>query len=93
MKKDGKWNKVSASLTGTTEKLGTLVLTFEGAGATDAMYIDMVSLIPTDGYGYGNKNYSYGAGLRKDLVEKLQQLKHWKSEGQSEVTGAVHGNP
>ncbi len=75
LKKDGKWNKVSASLTGTTEKLGTLVLTFEGAGATDAMYIDMVSLIPTDGYGYGNKNYSYGAGLRKDLVEKLQQLK------------------
>ena len=74
LKKDGTWNKVSASLTGTTEKLGTLVLTFEGAGASDAMYIDMVSLIPTDSYGYGNKNYSYGAGLRKDLVEKLQQL-------------------
>ena len=50
-------------------------LTFEGAGAADVMYIDMVSLIPTDGYGYGNKNYSYGAGLRKDLVEKLQELK------------------
>ncbi len=75
LKKDGAWQKVSASLTGNAQKLGTLVLTFEGAGAADAMYIDMVSLIPTDGYGYGNKNYSYGAGLRKDLVEKLQQLK------------------
>lgn len=74
LKKDGTWQKVSASLTGNTEKLGTLVLTFEGAGTADSMYIDMVSLIPTDGYGYGNKNYSYGAGLRKDLVEKLQQL-------------------
>ncbi len=74
LKKDGSWQKVSASLTGNNTKLGTLVLTFEGAGASDAMYIDMVSLIPTDGFGYGNKNYSYGAGLRKDLVEKLQQL-------------------
>lgn len=74
LKKDGTWQKVSTSLTGNAQKLGTLVLTFEGAGAADAMYIDMVSLIPTDGYGYGNKNYSYGAGLRKDLVEKLQQL-------------------
>ena len=74
LKKDGKWNKVTASLTGNTEKLGTLALTFEGAGESDVMYIDMVSLIPTDSFGYGNKNYSYGAGLRKDLVEKLQQL-------------------
>lgn len=74
LKKDGKWNKVSASLTANAAKLGTLALTFEGAGASDVMYIDMVSLIPTDGFGYGNKNYSYGAGLRKDLVEKLQQL-------------------
>ena len=74
LKKDGTWQKVSASLTGSDTRLGTLVLTFEGAGAADAMYIDMVSLIPKDSYGYGNKNYSYGAGLRKDLVEKLQQL-------------------
>ncbi len=74
LKKDGKWQKVKASLKGNATELGTLVLAFEGAGASDAIYIDMVSLIPTDGFGYGNKNYSYGAGLRKDLVEKLQQL-------------------
>lgn len=74
LKKDGTWQKVTASLTGNSTKLGTLTLAFEGAGASDAIYIDMVSLIPTDSYGYGNKNYSYGAGLRKDLVEKLQQL-------------------
>ncbi len=75
LQKDGTWRKVKATLTGNAQKLGTLALTFEGAGAADVMYIDMVSLIPTDGYGYGNKNYSYGAGLRKDLVEKLQELK------------------
>lgn len=74
LKKDGTWQKVSASLTANATKLGTLSLAFEGAGASDAMYIDMVSLISTDSYGYGNKNYSYGAGLRRDLVEKLQQL-------------------
>ncbi len=74
LKKSGKWEKISASLKGTATKLGTLVLTFEGAVSSDAMYIDMVSLIPTDSYGYGNKNYSYGKGLRKDLVEKLQEL-------------------
>lgn len=74
LKKTGKWEKITASLTGNDTKLGTLVLNFEGAGSSDAMYIDMVSLIPTDGYGYGNKNYSYGKGLRKDLVEKLQEL-------------------
>ena len=74
LKKDGTWQKISASLKGNSTKLGTLVLSFEGAKASDVMYLDMVSLIPTDGYGYGNKNYSYGAGLRKDLVEKLQAL-------------------
>lgn len=31
----------------------------------------MVSLASQDTYGYGNKNYAYGAGLRKDLVEAL----------------------
>lgn len=74
LKKDGTWQKVTASLTGNTKALGTIVLTFEGAADTDVMNIDMVSLIPTDGYGYGNKNYSYGAGIRADLVQKLVDL-------------------
>ncbi|MBO5303534.1 MAG: leucine-rich repeat protein [Lachnospiraceae bacterium] len=74
VKKDGTWQKVTADLKGKATELGTIVLTFEGASDTDVMNIDMVSLIPTDGYGYGNKNYSYGAGLRKDLVQKLQDL-------------------
>lgn len=73
--KDGTWKKATASLTGKSKELGTIVLTFEGAKDTDVMNIDMVSLIPTDGYGYGNKNYSYGAGLRSDLVQKLVDLK------------------
>ncbi len=74
LKKDGTWQKVTANLTGSKTELGTIVLTFEGAADTDVMNIDMVSLIPTDGYGYGNKNYSYGAGIRADLVQKLADL-------------------
>ncbi len=74
LKKDGTWQKVTANLTGKAKELGTIVLTFENAKATDVMNMDMVSLIPTDGYGYGDKNYSYGAGLRTDLVQKLQDL-------------------
>ncbi|MBO5373127.1 MAG: leucine-rich repeat protein [Lachnospiraceae bacterium] len=74
LKKDGTWQKVTANLTGNKTELGTIVLTIAGAADTDVLNIDMVSLIPTDGYGYGNKNYSYGAGLRSDLVKKLQDL-------------------
>ncbi len=73
--KDGTWQKVSETLTGNATEKGKLVLTFEGANASDAMYIDMVSLIPQDSYGYGNKNYAYGAGIRKDLVDRLKALK------------------
>ena len=74
LKKDGSWQKVSTKLKATTTRLGTIVLTFEGAKDTDVIYLDMVSLIPTDSYGYGDKNYSYGAGLRTDLVQMLKDL-------------------
>ena len=73
-KKDGTWNQSKATLTASKTELGTIALTFEGAADTDVMYIDMVSLIPTDSFGYGNKNFSYGAGLRADLVQKLKDL-------------------
>ena len=72
--KDGKWNKVTADLKGTKTEPGTLVLTFKNASDADVIYLDMVSLVPKDSFGYGNKNYSYGAGLRADLVEKLKEL-------------------
>ena len=73
-KKDGTWNKTKASLTATKTELGTIELDIEGAADTDALYLDMVSLIPTDSFGYGNPNYSCGAGLRADLVQKLKDL-------------------
>ena len=73
--KDGTWQKVSTTLTGNSTEKGKIVLTFENAKTSDVMYIDMVSLIPQDSYGYGNKNYAYGAGIRKDLVERLKALK------------------
>lgn len=73
--KDGTWQKVYATLSGKATEKGKLVLTFANAASSDVIYIDMVSLIPQDSYGYGNKNYAYGAGIRKDLVERLQALK------------------
>lgn len=69
----GKWTKTGGTLTGNADELGRLELTVTGSeGGT--LNLDMVSLSPTDTYGYGNKNYGYGAGLRKDLVEKLIEL-------------------
>lgn len=69
----GKWEKVTGTLTGNSNALGRLELSVTGSeGGT--LNLDMVSLLPTDTYGYGNKNYGYGAGLRKDLVQKLIDL-------------------
>ncbi len=74
LKKDGNWNKISTVLTGNKKETGKLVLTISGAAGTDVIYADMISLASQDTYGYGNKNYAYGAGLRKDLVEVLADL-------------------
>ena len=75
LKKDGKWNKISTTLTGNKKETGKLVLTISGAAAGNVIYVDMISLASQETYGYGNKNYAYGAGLRKDLVEVLADLK------------------
>lgn len=72
--KDGQWHKVTAVLTANATEKGRFVLTVEGAEEDDLLCVDMVSLLPTDTYGYGNKNYGYGAGLRADLVEMLREL-------------------
>ena len=61
--------RISAALTGSKTQTGKLTLTISGAAETaDVLCVDMVSLASRDTYGYGNKNYAYGAGLRKDLV-------------------------
>lgn len=71
---NGSWQKAEAVLTGTTTQKGKLEVTISGAKDTDVIYLDMISLSPQDTYGYGNKNYAYGKGVRKDLVEKLMAL-------------------
>lgn len=73
---DGKWKKVSADLTSkvSVNTKGKLILTIEGAGAGEELFLDMVSVVPHDSYGYGNKNYAYGVGVRKDLVDLMMDL-------------------
>lgn len=71
---DGEWQKATAVLTGTKTVKGSIEITISGAKADDVLYMDMVSLSPQDTYGYGDKNYAYGKGVRKDLVEKLIAL-------------------
>ncbi len=73
---DGTWKKVSAELTSkATENIkGKLMLTVEGAGTNDKLFLDMVSVVPHDSYGYGNKNYAYGVGIRQDLLDLMMDL-------------------
>ncbi|UYQ92407.1 alpha-L-arabinofuranosidase [Chitinophaga horti] len=64
---NGEWNKHTASLTATkTEAKAKLEVYFEGNGTVEA---DMISLFPKDTW------KGRPGGLRKDLVEKLAELK------------------
>lgn len=73
---DGSWKKVSAELTSSVSKntKGRLALSVEGAQANDLLLLDMVSVVPHDSYGYGNKNYAYGVGIRADLLDLMMDL-------------------
>lgn len=71
---DGTWQKATGELTAQKTQKGKLVLTISGAADGDILNMDMVSLSPQDTFGYGDKNYAYGKGIRKDLVEKLEDL-------------------
>lgn len=73
---NGKWKKVSAELTSivTANTKGKLVLSVQGAGSSDKLFLDMVSVVPHDSYGYGNKNYAYGVGVRQDLLDLMMDL-------------------
>ena len=93
--KNGNWNQLSTVLTGlTTSSSGKLQVQITGAKSTDVLYVDMISLMSRDTYGYGNKNYGHGAGLRKDLVQKLQDLnpKFIRFAGGCIVEGAYDWN-
>lgn len=73
---DGTWKKVSAELTSAvnTNTKGKMVLTVEGASGAEELCMDMVSIVPHDSYGYGNRNYAYGAGVRQDLLDLMMDL-------------------
>ncbi len=73
---DGTWKKVTGELTSNVSEntKGKLVLSVEGASGSDKLFLDMVSVIPHDSYGYGNKNYAYGVGVRQDLLELMMDL-------------------
>lgn len=76
LKANGNWEKVSVELTSLTtqNKKGKLIISIKGAGAEEQLFLDMVSLVPHDSYGYGNKNYAYDVGVRKDLVDLMMDL-------------------
>lgn len=73
---DGTWKRVTTELTSkvTSNTKGKLVLSVQGAGSNDKLYLDMVSVVPHDSYGYGNKNYAYGVGVRQDLLDLMMDL-------------------
>lgn len=72
---NGTWQKTEGVVfTGKDTAKGKMVVTISGAGEGQSLDMDFVSLSPQDTYGYGNKNYAYGKGVRKDLVEKLMAL-------------------
>lgn len=72
----GDWEKVSVELTSTAKAntKGKMVLTIEGADASDELWLDMVSVVPHDSFGYGDKNYAYGVGVRQDLLDLMMDL-------------------
>ena len=63
---NGTWKKVTAELTSTVSvnTKGKLMLAVKGAGTDEKLYLDMVSVIPHDSYGYGNPNYACGVGIQ-----------------------------
>lgn len=76
VKADGTWNKVSTELTSKVDvnTKGKMVLTVTGAALDDRLNLDMVSIVPHDSYGYGDKNYAYGVGIRRDLLDLMMDL-------------------
>lgn len=68
---DGIWTKMNATLTSAADEDGGLTIAFDGTGT---VYLDFVSLIPENSYGYGTDEWKYTT-LRSDLFTALKQLK------------------
>ncbi len=69
-KTDGIWTKLTATLKSNATEDGGLAIEFDGKGT---IYLDFVTLVPKDSYGYGTKKWKY-VSLRSDLYTALSQL-------------------
>lgn len=66
----GLWNKISTTLVSAATEDGGLTIEFNGTGT---LYLDFVTLVPKDSYGYGTDEWKY-TSLRSDLYQSLKQL-------------------
>lgn len=64
------WTKVSLEIKSNVTGDGALNIALEGTGI---FYMDSVSLVPKNSYGYGNENWKY-ISLRQDLVDAIKAL-------------------
>ena len=64
------WNKLSTTLTSVAQEDGGLTIELNGTGT---LYLDFVTLVPKDSYGYGTNEWKYTT-LRSDLYEALENL-------------------
>lgn len=64
------WREISAELQSVADEDGGLTFEFNGTGT---LYIDFVSLVPENSYGYGTSQWKYTT-LRSDLYTALEQL-------------------
>lgn len=64
------WRQLEATLTSNAEEDGGLTIEFNGTGT---LYIDFVTLVPSDSYGYGTTQWKYTT-LRSDLAQSLKNL-------------------
>lgn len=69
-KTNGIWTEIETTLTSAADEDGGLAFTFDGNGS---LYLDFVTLVPTDSYGYGTEQWKYTT-LRSDLFQALQQM-------------------
>lgn len=67
---NGIWTEIKTTLKSKANEDGGLTIEFDGSGE---IYLDFVTLVPTDSYGYGTNEWKY-TSLRTDLYEALEQL-------------------
>ncbi|MCD7796102.1 MAG: hypothetical protein LUG95_00250 [Clostridiales bacterium] len=67
---NGIWTEIETTLSSVATEDGGLAFDINGSGT---FYLDFVTLVPTDSYGYGTDEWKYTT-LRSDLYEALEQL-------------------